>query len=345
MTGVGIIGMGKMGRIRAEALAKSGRAKVVAYFEPNPAAVLEGADRKVSAEAVINDPRVEAVFICTPNLHNQPLTLQALAAKKHVFCEKPPAFTAAQIEEVMAEEKRTGLKVMYGFNHRHHESVLQAKKLVDSGTYGRILWMRGRYGKSVDANFFNDWRSKKEIAGGGIMIDQGIHMLDLFLMFADDFDEVMAAVSNLYWHLPVEDNVFAIFRRKDGLVASLHSTMSQWRHLFSLEIFLEKGYLVINGLLTSSGTYGEEVLTYARNRTTTPAATWSDEEHITYSTNNSWRYEVDQFIDAVSGAAPVKTGTTADAFRLMRIIDRIYASGTMPPGNPPTMNEDTLALP
>lgn len=324
MTGVGIIGAGKMGRIRAEALAKSGRAEIVAYFEPNAVSALEGPERKDSAEAVIADPRVEAVFICTPNLHNQPLTLKALKAGKHVFCEKPPAFTAADVEEVIAAERASGRKVMYGFNHRHHDSILETKKMIDSGAYGRILWMRGRYGKSVDQNFFKDWRSKKELAGGGIMMDQGIHMLDLFLMFAGDFDEVMATVSNLYWHLDVEDNVFAIFKRKDGLVASLHSTMSQWRHLFSIEIFLEKGYIVVNGLLTSSGTYGQETLTVAKNRTTAPAATWNDEEHQTFDINNSWDNEVGQFLDAVQKDEPVRVGTTADALKLMRVMDRIY---------------------
>lgn len=325
MTGVGIIGMGKMGRIRAGALAKGGRANVVAYFEPDPAAALEEAERKSSAESVINDSRVEAVFICTPNLHNQPLTLRALAAGKHVFCEKPPAFTAADVEKVVAAERASGRKVMYGFNHRHHDSIIAAKKMVDSGAYGRILWMRGRYGKSVDEGFYKDWRSKKELAGGGIMMDQGIHMLDLFLMFAGDFDEVMATVSNLYWHLDVEDNVFAIFKRKDGLVASLHSTMSQWRHLFSIEIFLEKGYMVVNGLLTSSGTYGQETLTVAKNRTTAPAATWSDEEHQTFDINKSWDYEVGQFLDSVQKDVPVRVGGTQDALKLMKVIDRIYA--------------------
>ena len=155
--------------------------------------------------------------------------------------------------------------------------------------------MRGRYGKSVDESFYNDCRSKKELAGGGILMDQGIHMLDLFLMMAGDFDEVHAFISNLYWQLDVEDNVFATFRRRDGLVASLHSTMTQWRHLFSFEIFLQKGYIVINGLLTPSGTYGEEVMSVAKNRTSAPSATREQDEQIRFKVDNSWSHEVESF--------------------------------------------------
>jgi predicted dehydrogenase len=214
---------------------------------------------------------------------------------------------------------------MYGFNHRHHDSVLKAKEMIDSGQYGSLLWMRGRYGKSVDKNFFNNWRASKELAGGGILIDQGIHMLDLFLMFAKEFDDVKAFVSNLYWKLDIEDNVFAILKNsKTGVVASLHSTMTQWRHLFSLELFLEKGYIVINGLLTSSGTYGKEILSYAKNRSTAPAATWDDEERIEYKINNSWENEINMFFDAINNKNKIQIGNSLQAFELMKLIDRIY---------------------
>ena len=161
------------------------------------------------------------------------------------------------------------------------------------------------------------------------MMDQGIHMLDLFLMMAGDFDEVQAFVSNLYWKLDVEDNVFATFRSREGLVASLHSTMTQWRHLFSLEIFLEKGYIVINGLLTDSGTYGEEAMTVAKNRTAAPAATWRDEEHFRFDVDNSWRYEVQHFFEAIQQGTPIKIGSSQDALKVMRLIDRIYENDSL----------------
>lgn len=159
-------------------------------------------------------------------------------------------------------------------------------------------------------------------------MDQGIHMVDLFIMMSGGFDKVKADVSNLYWKQDIEDNVFAIYKNtKTGVVASLHSTMTQWRHLFSLEVFLENGYMVINGLKTSSGTYGEEVLSVAKNRSTAPAATWQDEEHITYSVNNSWASEVGHFFSAIKNDEEIKIGSSHDALELMNLIDMTYANG------------------
>lgn len=324
MTNAGIIGFGSMGKIRLAAAATRADVRVVRIAEPGPFDAPAGVATSADPSDVINDPRLDVVFVCTPNFLNQDLTIRALRAGKHVFCEKPPAFNAAGVEAIIAAEQASGRCLMYGFNHRHHDSVLKAKAIIDSGDHGRLLWMRGRYGKSVDESFYRNWRSKKELAGGGILIDQGIHMLDLFLMMGGDFEDVQAYVSTLYWNLEVEDNVFAILRNKAGVVASLHSTMTQWRHLFSLEMFLEHGYIVINGLLTSSGTYGEEAMTVAKNRSTAPAARWSDEEHEVFKVNNSWQYEVDHFFDAVRDGQPVRYGTSADALRLMRVVDRIY---------------------
>jgi len=328
MLKVGIIGFGKMGKTRAEAIKAEGRGQVVSVFDIDSGVDFEGLPRAGSAEAIINDPGIEVVFICTPNRLNQPLTIAALKQGKHVFCEKPPAFNASQVLEIQEIEKASQKKLMYGFNHRHHSSIKHMKTLIDSGDFGNILWIRGRYGKSVDKNFFENWRARKELAGGGILLDQGIHMLDLFLYLAGDFHEVQAMVSNLYWKLDIEDNVFAIFRNnQNGIVAQLHSTMTQWRHLFSLEIFLERGYLVLNGLKTSSGTYGEEVLSIAKNRTTSPAATWEDEERITFHTDMSWRSEIDYFFNAILNDTPIKIGNSADALKIMKIIDKIYANG------------------
>ena len=315
-----------MGRIRFETIEDSSRASVVAVAEPNDdRQKTEGVRSYDDASGLLEDPDVDAVFICTPNCLNKQLTIDALKAGKHVFCEKPPAFSAAEVREIIATEGScSGLKLMYGLNHRHHDSIKKAKELIESGLYGKILWMRGRYGKSVDPGFYDDWRSNRELAGGGIMMDQGIHMLDLLLMMAGDFDEVHAFVSNLYWKLDAEDNVFAIFRNRDGIVASLHSTMTQWRHLFSFEIFLERGYIVVNGLLTSSGTYGDEVMTVAKNRSSAPAASWSDEEHFQFTVNNSWRYEAEHFLNAIDSNVAVEVGTSGDALKLMTLLDRIY---------------------
>lgn len=325
MINIGLIGYGKMGRIRHQAVGQNGAARVIAIHDPFSKVDTPEVQARPNAESILKDPAIDAVIICVPNYLNRDLTIAALQSGKHVFCEKPPAFNAREVEGIRMVEQTTGLKLMYGFNHRHHGSIRKAKELLDSGVYGRLLWMRGRYGKSVDANFYNDWRSKRELAGGGILLDQGIHMLDLFLMMAGHFDEVQAFVSNLYWKLDVEDNVFAMFRNRDGVVASLHSTMTQWRHLFSMEMFLEKGYFVINGLLTSSRSYGDEVLTVAKNRTAAPAATWEDEDHYQFHVDESWNVEVTHFIDAIYNGTPIEMGSSADALAVMNLVDRVYA--------------------
>ena len=321
---VGIIGFGTMGKIRKDAIVELARAEVIAISDPSlPVHFNEFPN--LSHSEIINHPDVNIIIVCTPNFLNKKLTIDSLNAGKHVFCEKPPAFTGSDVLEIREAERMSGKKLMYGFNHRHHDSIIKMKELIESGEYGKVLWSRGRYGKSVTEDYYNQWRAKKELAGGGIIIDQGIHMLDLFLYLSGDYDIVKAEVSNLYWKMDVEDNAFVILKdSKTGKVASLHSTMSQWRHLFSLEIFLEKGYMVLNGLITSSMSYGEEVLSVAKNRSTAPAATWKDEVITKYSINNSWRYEMEHFLNAIENNAPITIGNSEDAFKLMTIIDKVY---------------------
>jgi predicted dehydrogenase len=322
---IGIIGYGKMGKTRHQAINNIDGAEVKLISEPNLKESLNGIPN-VPIDEIIENGDLDTVIICTPNFLNKPLTIQALQQGKNVFCEKPPAFNAAGMREIIEAEKQSGgKKLMYGFNHRHHDSVIRIKENIESGNFGKVLWMRGRYGKSVTPDYFKQWRAKKELAGGGILIDQGIHMLDLFLFLGGNFDRIKAEVSNLFWNLDVEDNAFIILRNSEtGTVASMHSTMTQWRHLFSLEVFLEKGYMVLNGLLTSSGSYGEEILSIAKNRSTAPAATWKDEIRKQYNINNSWRYEMETFFTAINKDQPVEIGNSSDALKLMTIIDKIY---------------------
>lgn len=324
----GIIGYGKMGQTRHAAIRHTNIGDVLGIhgFPGDPVP-----DRLnvPSIEALLQDDRIDAVFICTINSLNKDLTIAALRAGKHVFCEKPPAFTAADVEEIRAVEARSGRVLMYGFNHRHHGAAVKMKHVLDNGELGNILWMRGRYGKSVDEDYLNTWRADPELAGGGILIDQGIHMLDLFLYLGGDFDEVQAMVSHLYWHLPgIEDNVFVQLRNSEtGRCASLHSTMIQWRHLFALEIFMERGYMVLNGLKTSSESYGAEQLVIARNRARAPAATWEQESSEIYDKDESWDREARGFADWIRTGQPIEgSGDSAGALRVMRLVDRIYAT-------------------
>lgn len=323
---IGVLGFGKMGQLRAEMFLKQGHCEIVAIYDtvlpPEPQFPVAA-----SLDAIINDPSIDIVVICLPNYLIKSTTISALRQGKHVFCEKPPAMNSADLRAIADVYRSSCRTLMYGFNHRRHAAVMQMKSVVDSGNLGRVLWMRGRYGKSVDAEYLKGWRANKEMAGGGILLDQGIHMLDLFLYIGGQtFDEVQAMVSNLYWKTEgIEDNVFAMLRNRDtGMCAQLHSTMTQWRHLFSLEIFLEKGYMVLNGLKTGSGTYGDEVLTIARNRGSLPAVTWENEERHEYHVDESWEREVVEFLAALDQKEPQTHGTIDDAMAVMNLLDAIY---------------------
>jgi len=321
-----IIGFGKMGRIRKGVIDSLPDCSLKWVCDVAPQ---EGSFKFTKdPDVIFNDEEVDIVFVCTPNYLNKVFVVRGLDSKKHVFCEKPIGISTAEISEIMDVEKRNPTcKLAAGFNHRRHPAVKLAKENVDSGQFGKILWMRGRYGKSYGPDFFRTWRAQKQYAGGGILMDQGIHMLDLFLTFCGDFEEVQAVCSDLYWHLDIEDNVFAILRNSQGQVASLHSTMTQWRHLFSFEIFLERGYIVINGLTTPSGTYGKEELSIAENRTSPPQAVWTDERRLVFSIDNSFQEEVKEFIQCIDSNSPITSGNSTDSLKVTRLIEKIYAEG------------------
>ncbi len=321
-----IIGFGKMGKIRKAILDSMPGCTVKWVCDALP----QEGDFRFTADPdeIFIDREVDTVVLCLPNHLNSNLVIKGLDSKKHVFCEKPIGISTAEVGRIMEAERRNpDYRLMAGFNHRKHHAVKAARESVDSGRFGEILWMRGRYGKSYGPDFFDNWRSKKDYAGGGILMDQGIHMLDLFLYFCGEFDEVKAICSDLYWHVGIEDNVFAILRNSKGQVASLHSTMTQWRHLFSFEVFLERGYIVINGLITPSGTYGKETLSIAENRTPPPQAVWTEEKRLEFSVDNSFSEEMEEFFQCVDSNAPINSGNSSDAMKVMKLIEMIYADG------------------
>ena len=193
---IGIIGFGKMGKIRYDCLKNINSVAIKYIAEENSDINIPPNLKVKNVDVIFNDSEVDAIIICTPNFLNYNYTKKGLINGKNVFCEKPPAFKSEEILEIKKLEKLNKKFVMYGFNHRQHESVKLIKKYIDSDKFGKILWMRGRYGKSVNKDFFNSWRSDKKLSGGGILFDQGIHMLDLFLHFAGEFDQVKSFISN-----------------------------------------------------------------------------------------------------------------------------------------------------
>lgn len=266
---------------------------------------------------------LDVLFVSLPNYIAPEVTIAGLEKGLHVFCEKPPGRTVNDIENVIATEARhPHLKLKYGFNHRYHDSVREALKLIQSGDLGEIVNLRGVYGKGRVIPFSGGWRAERKYAGGGILLDQGIHMVDLMRLFSGDFTEVKSFVSNSYWNHDVEDNAYAILKDAKGRVAMLHSSATQWQHRFSLEIALTQGYIHLSGILSGSKSYGEEKLTIGRR---TEADTGSDREEIrTYLQDNSWRDEIYEFADAIIENKPIVSGTSRDALGTMRLVYQIY---------------------
>ncbi|MCM1175027.1 MAG: Gfo/Idh/MocA family oxidoreductase [Blautia sp.] len=218
----------------------------------------------------------------------------------------------------------------FGFNHRYHNSVIEAKALLDSGVLGEIVCARGVYGKAGAPAFQNEWRNQREVSGGGIMLDQGIHMLDLMYYFMGKFTDIQSTVDQLVWKdMMTEDSAFSILRTADGKVASLHSCAIQWRHKFSLDLICTEGFISLNGLLTSTMSYGEEKITYYRKdlECRTGGLGKPIEHTMCFDSDESWNYEIREFYDAVVRRTPVKEGTIEDAVNLMEMLERIYTKG------------------
>jgi predicted dehydrogenase len=323
----GIIGMGKMGRIRANMVQASPDFELCAVADIREEAVAPYNVPAFTDSQKVFEQDIDAVFVCTYNNSAPELTIEALNRGLHVFCEKPPGRSVGDVLRIMeAHRKNPSTKIKFGFNHRYHYSVIEAKSMVDSGMFGKILWLRGVYGKAGSIQFENDWRSDRTKSGGGILLDQGIHMLDLFRYFAGEFDEIKSMICSAYWKIPVEDNAFAILRNPKGQIAIIHSSSTQWKHKFSLEIALEDGYVNLNGILSSTRSYGDETLVFARKQfeDTTFAFGKPREEMIYFDRDDSWKLEVEEFAAALIDDKPIRNGTLEDALATMQLIENIY---------------------
>ena len=273
---------------------------------------------------MLNNNDLDALFVCLPNYLAAEATILGLESGCHVFCEKPPARTVDEVLDIIACIKRyPKLKLKYGFNHRYHDSVKKVKEIIDSKKYGEVMSFRGVYGKSSIIPFETGWRSEKKYAGGGILLDQGIHMLDLVRYFSCDYDEIYSFISNDYWKHDVEDNAFILMKSKEGQVASLHSTATQWQHRFRLEIILKEGLLELAGILSGSKSYGSETLKIIKRKH--GQSTGNQEEIVyTFLNDNSWKDEIDEFANCITCDLPVENGTSDDALKVMEMIFEVY---------------------
>lgn len=326
---VGIAGYGVVGPRRRHHIDSHPSLKTVAVCDQSFAdnGVFPDGVRYYTNYKDLLKEKLDILFVCLTHDVAPEVTIAGLRSGFHVFCEKPPGRDTSDIERVIATERECPhLKLKYGFNHRYHDSVLEALKVIESGSLGKIINMRGVYGKSYIAGRDNSWRSQRDLAGGGILLDQGIHMLDLMLLFAgESFVEVKSFVSNSYWKHDVEDNAYALMQTPSGVVAMLHSTATQWRHRFSLEIAMTDGSLSLSGILSGTKSYGQETLNVAYRKDFEEQG--NPREQITsYVRDRSWRLEVEEFADCVLNNQPVRIGTSQHALEAMRTVYRIYHS-------------------
>ena len=329
MLKIGIAGFGKMGQIRATEILKNKKTKLVAIFEQY-GEVSNTEDIKLCSEYdELLEQDLDAVFICAFNDVAADYTIKALKKGLHVFCEKPPAHTIAELNRVINVEAETKKVLKYGFNHRLHYSVIEAKKLIKSGDMGKLLWMRGVYGKAGSIDYDKNWRNYKKYSGGGILLDQGIHMLDLMCYFSNsDFYILNAELTNSFWDIEVEDNAFITMKNDDNMIVTMHSSATQWKHKFLLEMEFEDGYINLDGILSNSRSYAPETLVTARREfEDITYAMGKPQETITWFENDdSWKLELDEFLDAIYNGKKIVNGTSKDAYRALSLVENIYSN-------------------
>jgi predicted dehydrogenase len=325
---IGIAGYGKMGQIRDKTIQESNEAQVTAIYDVENHKHSDNRIKLCDSYQELLDSDVDAVVISVYVNVAAEYAIKALNAGKHVFCEKPPSINSKEMQKVIEAEKISKKVLKYGFNHRFHYSVMEAKKMVDDGGMGKLLWMRGVYGKAGSIDFHQNWRNYKNYSGGGILLDQGIHMLDLFRYFSTgEFECLSSCLTKSFWKTEFEDNAFLILKSKnDNVVATLHSTANQWKHKFLLEMTFEHGYINLDGILSSTRSYVPETLIVGRREfeDVTFAMGKPKETTICFENDKSWELELDEFIKAIRGVSPVLNGTSDDALEIMKITDDIY---------------------
>jgi predicted dehydrogenase len=260
---------------------------------------------------------VGIVVVATTHDQLAHIALEAVKAGKHVLIEKPGARSRAELEPVvaLAEKGRTLVKI--GFNHRFHPSLLKAREILAAGQAGPMMFVRARYGHGGRVGYDKEWRAIKEISGGGELIDQGMHLIDLSRMFLGDFSGVSGYLPTYFWKMPVEDNAFMLLKTASGQAAWLHASWTEWKNLFSFEIYARHAKLHAEGL---GGSYGPEKLTHYQM---TPEM--GPPQATVYEfpgPDLSWSLEFADFLNAIkSGARP--QGDGRDGLAALAIVDQL----------------------
>ena len=326
-TGVAIVGCGLVGHKRAQALGGASlvvcadidesRAQALARTTPGAAATTDW-------RAAVARADVTLVIVATTNDMLAEISAAAVAAGKHVLVEKPAARSVAELDTVIDAARTGSGLVRVGFNHRYHPALMKARELVDSGALGEILCVRGRYGHGGRVGYETEWRADPVRAGGGELIDQGVHLIDLSRWFLGEFTVVDGFAHTYVWQMPVDDNAFLMLRTGADQMAFLHVSCTEWKNLFSLEIYGRDGKLHVEGL---GGSYGVERLAFYRML---PEMGPPDTTICEYPRGDrSWEIEFAEFLEDVRRRRQPSAGL-ADARAALVVVEQVYRRSGFP---------------
>jgi predicted dehydrogenase len=323
---VGIVGAGLIGTRRAGIIAESDDDYVVAVADTDlgRAKKLAAAhDRAISTsnwEEIIELSDVDAVVVSTVNKWLSIIASSAIRAGKHVLVEKPAGRSLVEVMEI--ERSSQGFSVAkVGLNLRHHPAVNEAHQIVESGELGRLLHLRAVYGHGGRTGYEKEWRASKELAGGGELLDQGVHIADLFNWFAGPARAVYVQTKAAYWNVaPLEDNALGTVEFKSGAEGVFHTSWTQWKNRFDFQVYGELGAVEVSGL---GGSYGVEQLTVYRRSESGRAPGVERREYP--GEDISWEMEWREFRAAISEKRS-PSGSISDGVAAMRLIDAMYRS-------------------
>jgi predicted dehydrogenase len=264
--------------------------------------------------------RAPCDIVIVATLHNSlaEITLECVRHGRHVLVEKPAARLRSELEPVLAAAAQTGVQVRVGFNHRYHRALRKARELVDTGAVGPLLFIRGQYGHGGRPGYDREWRADPKLSGGGELIDQGPHLIDLARWFLGDFAEVHGFADTLFWDMPVDDNGFMLLRTADRRTAQLHVSCTEWKNTFSFQIYGKTGKIEITGL---GGSYGVERIAYYRMKPEMGPPETTIWEYPML--DDSWTVEFAEFVDDIRLMRTPAAGLR-EAMAVLGIIERIY---------------------
>jgi len=318
---VGIIGCGLIGFKRAKFLGS--HAKLIACADINVSNLKNISSNKnikrfTHWKDLLKIKEIDIVIIATPHNQLSKIVIAAYKYKKHVLVEKPGAKNLSEIKKIISIAKNKKIKIRVGYNHRYHPSILKAKHLVDSGALGDLLYIRGRYGHGGRLGYEKEWRAKKLLSGGGELLDQGSHLIDLSRLFLGEFTKINGVIKTYFWNMSVEDNAFLTLETKNNKIAFLHASWTEWKNKFSFEIFGKKGKLNING---KGGSYGTEKLTFykmSKKMIKPSIKKW----HFN-AKDVSWKNEINELYEDIKYNRKPNCNLN-DAYQSLKIINQIY---------------------